>query len=144
MLIFCIILWIVFFYEARKIKKYESDPERSEFAKRMKPLRKWLLIILAPLTIVALLTSSKPNPNYDEFKQNVHEVMILNKPVVFKSKVNHKTVKIYFNEYTWKEMSHSERIEAKQRLENVVYTIGINSGYITENEKLNVIFYNDK
>ena len=108
-----------------------------------KLLIKILVGFIAIMVIVIIIDKAKPSPQYEDFKTSIDSVMELNKPIVFEHKTTKKAVKIYFNSILWKEMSTSERVNAKQRLNTVVQTVGHNSGYIPKDKKINVIFYND-
>lgn len=108
-----------------------------------KLLIKILVGFIAIMVIVIIIDKAKPSPKYEDFKSSIDSVMELNKPIVFKHKTTKKAVKIYFNSILWKDMSASERVNVKQHLNTTVQTVGHNSGYIPEDKKINVIFYND-
>ena len=143
MIIFVLILWLIFPYAKNVINKMDDEEKKTEMLYALSILQKVYLVFSIIIVLFSLL-SMKPKPHYDEFKANVEQVMELNKPVVYECKVTTTKVKVHLNNVIWSQMSVSEKVNTKQRIRVTINNIGVNTGYIKENEEINVIFKGDK
>ncbi len=121
-------------------KQQEENGVAEEKVYTIRLINKIFLGFIIALFIFTIAGAAKPNPQYDEFKTSIDNVMELNKPIVFKHKTTKNNVTIYLNSVLWDEMSASERVNKQQRLKVVVQPVGQKTRYISENEEITVIF----
>lgn len=138
-MIICIILWLVWLYIQKTVKTNEEKYNNNDL---INTLSSALLVLNIILTLITIYNSVSTPPHYKEFKDSVQEVMELNTPVITDCKVSKNIVKIYVNQSYWSQLSTSEKVDTRQRIKVTIQTIAENSGYITNNKKVNVKFYN--
>lgn len=137
MTVLCIFLLILYFAINRKIKKSESEHDIQTY----KLTNKIIIVAIIIFILIKFINVFYSSPEYKDFNNSVNEVMELNKPLVYKCKVQkNRTIKVYLNPYALKELSISERIDAKQKIETTINTIAKNTGYLKAKEKMTVIF----
>lgn len=142
MIIICIIFLLLFFYLNKKTKRLKENEVSEEKIYTLTLLNKILLGFTILIFVITITGYTNSNTEYKEFKTNVNQVMLLNKPLVYKCKVSRNGhVKIYYNPIVYENLSLTEQISEGERIRNTIETIGYNTNFISNDDDLTFFYY---